>query len=71
MTFTHYVPYFVESRWPRAVCGQSARFQTIEHATEPTCPRCQAWLEADVAQAAALEALWQLGENNRVSRKSA
>lgn len=57
---THYVPYFVESRWPKAVCGASARFFDLEISTTPECPRCSAWLEADVAQAAALEALWQL-----------
>lgn len=59
---THYIACFPErdGRWQRSVCGQSARFQVIDHSTEPTCPRCAAWLEADHEQATALEALWQL-----------
>lgn len=68
---THYLPKFVESRWPRAVCGQSARFQVIDHSTEPTCPRCAAWLEADHEQAAALEALWKLDEHTHAAKRTA
>lgn len=49
---THYVPYFTTSRWPTAACGQSARFQTLLHAVEPTCPRCQAWLASSDGEAA-------------------
>ncbi len=56
--YTHYLPIFVEAHWPRAVCGLSSRFQTLEHSVTPSCPRCAAWLEADVTTAKALEALW-------------
>jgi hypothetical protein len=55
MTFTHYVPAFVSQGDPRAVCGAPC---PVRRATEPSCPRCAAWIEADREGAEALEFLW-------------
>lgn len=66
---THYLPSFVESRWPRAACGQSARFQILDHSTEPECPCCQAWLEAGPTEAEALVTLWEMEAREKVGAK--
>lgn len=70
-TYTHYFAVFAErdERWKRSVCGQSTRFQTLEHSAEPTCARCQAWLTADRDGAAALEALWAREADREHARK--
>lgn len=46
---SHYLPAYHDrpNRWGRvpAVCG--AHIVTTEHSTDPTCPRCAAWLQDD------------------------
>lgn len=46
---THYAPYFTERNGHKqlTVCGEWIR--PTEHSTEPTCPTCQAYLQADEA----------------------
>lgn len=57
---THYVPYFTEPHRDRslrtAVCGQLIRMS--EHAVQPSCARCEAWIEADNKEAKTLAAKW-------------
>lgn len=62
---THYVPFFAEphARYRTAVCG--AHVFMSEHSAEPSCPKCLAWLEADDAEAKALDAKWQAEENEK------
>lgn len=47
---THYVPYFTvrRSRWLKTVCGVFVKRE--QHATEPTCPQCAAYLTAEAEQ---------------------
>jgi hypothetical protein len=46
---THYIPMFTAraGRLQQAACGEYAG--SSEHSTEPTCPTCRAYLEADAA----------------------
>lgn len=63
---SHYVPYFTvqRNRWLRAACGVFVGRD--EHTPEPTCPRCQAWLEAEPPKASDLEQQWNAqGESPR------
>lgn len=56
---THYLPVFTEvvhREHQRAACGAWITFR--EHATEPTCEQCAAWLRADCFEAAVLVQQW-------------
>ena len=55
---THYLPYFTTRRHggQQAVCGRV--IDAHEHSPDPTCPKCQAWIDADEKEAAALAAQW-------------
>ena len=55
---THYLPAFtsLRQRVQLAVCGRAINPE--QHSTEPTCPKCHAWLEADEAEARSLAAQW-------------
>lgn len=58
MIITHYIPPFTETRgrgihqMQRAFCG--AWVEEAQHSAEPSCERCQEFLEADAKQLALL-----------------
>lgn len=56
---THYVPAFTQPQPRRAqtaVCGQAVYAR--EHSSEPSCDKCQRWINDDEKDAAALQAQW-------------
>ena len=66
---THYVPAFTSyhALVYTAVCGAPVHSRRMEqeHSAEPTCPKCQAWLEADEKEAAVLAARWDAEEDEK------
>lgn len=58
MNLTHYVPPFTTRRSGVQMTACGVFVQAREHAVEPTCPKCHAWLEADEAEAKQLAAKW-------------
>ncbi len=59
---SHYVLDFLSTRHrlQHAVCG--ALVNTMHHSPLQTCPQCEAWLQADDHEAAALTAKWEAEE---------
>jgi hypothetical protein len=47
-TVTHYVPWFTVQQGDRLAYAACGRFiLRTEHSVEPSCPHCQAYLEAE------------------------
>jgi hypothetical protein len=59
---THYIPYFTraDGKVQRAVCGEM--IHAVDHTSDPTCPQCKAWIDADAAEAAQFETVEQHAE---------
>lgn len=55
---THYLPAFtsVRQRLQMAVCGKL--IEQHEHSAEPSCDKCQRWIDADEKEAKVLAAQW-------------
>ena len=70
MTRTCYIPAFttIHQRLQMSICGRI--IDQREHSSEPTCPRCRAWLEADEAEAKALSALWDREAADKAEARS-
>lgn len=66
---THYLPAFTTYRMSRqrAVCG--AFIAPTQHSAEPSCPHCEAWLQADDRVVLALREKWDQEDAERRSEQ--
>ncbi len=56
--YTHYITYFTDRRRDgRQLSACSAWVTILDYSTEPTCPACKAWLDADADDLEALRCM--------------
>jgi predicted RNA-binding Zn-ribbon protein involved in translation (DUF1610 family) len=62
---SHYLPAFTTARGTVQMAACGAFIHEREHATEPSCPRCAAWLQQEARDEASLFASMGYEMNGR------